>query len=88
VEKHDLLRYEKRSTIYTSNKGFTDSDKILRDQVMASAVLDRILHHCAVINIPGESYRLREREHNSLSIEKRGEKNERKNIWSGSLLHR
>ena len=69
-------RYEKRSTIYTSNKGFSEWGEILGDQVMASAVLDRILHHCAVISIRGESYRLRERKRNSLPTEKRGEKNE------------
>ncbi len=36
------------------------------DQVMASAILDRILHHCTVINIKGESYRLKDRKKNSL----------------------
>ncbi len=34
---------------------------------MASAVLDRILHHCVVINIKGESYRLKDRKKNSLA---------------------
>jgi DNA replication protein DnaC len=38
-------RYEKRSTIYTSNKSFSECGEILGDSVMASAVLDRILHH-------------------------------------------
>ena len=54
-------RYEHRSTIYTSNKSFSEWSEILGDHVMASAVLDRVLHHCAVINIRGESYRLKER---------------------------
>ncbi|EQD69551.1 IstB ATP binding domain-containing protein [mine drainage metagenome] len=54
-------RYEKHSTIYTSNKSFSEWGEILGDSVMASAVLDRILHHCTVVNIRGESYRLRER---------------------------
>jgi len=35
---------------------------------MASAVLDRILHHCTVVNIRGESYRLKDRKKNSLPI--------------------
>ena len=48
-------RYEKRSTIYTSNKSFSEWGEVLGDQVMASAVLDRILHHCVVINIRGDS---------------------------------
>ena len=42
-------RYEKRSTIYTSNKLFSEWGEVLGDQVMASAVLDRILHHCVVL---------------------------------------
>ena len=69
-------RYEKRSTIYTSNKGFSEWGEVLGDPVMAAAVLDRILHHCTVINIKGESYRLKDRKKNSLSTERRGEKNE------------
>ena len=51
-------RYEKRSTIYTSNKSFSEWGEILGDQVMAAAVLDRILHRCVAVNIRGESYRL------------------------------
>ena len=43
---------------------------------MASAVLDRILHHCVVINIRGDSYRLKDRRKNALQTERRGEKNE------------
>ena len=69
-------RYEKRSTIYTSNKSFSEWGEILGDSVMASAVLDRILHHCTVINIKGESYRLKDRRKNSLPTERRGEKSE------------
>ena len=59
-------RYEKRSTIYTSNKSFSEWGEVLGDSVMAAAVLDRILHHCTVINIKGESYRLKDRKKNSL----------------------
>jgi DNA replication protein DnaC len=59
-------RYEKRSTIFTSNKSFSEWGEILGDEVMASAVLDRILHHCTVINVRGESYRLKERKKNML----------------------
>ena len=53
-------RYEKKSKIYASNKEFSEWGEILGDAVMASAVLDRILHHCTVINIRGDSYRLKE----------------------------
>ena len=81
-------RYEKRSTIYTSNKSFSEWGEVLGDQVMACAVLDRILHHCVVINIRGDSYRLKDRRKNPLPTERRGEKNECKVIWGGSILSR
>ena len=64
-------RYEKRSTIYTSNKSFSEWGEILGDQVMAAAVLDRILHHCVAVNIRGESYRLKDRRKNSLPTMKK-----------------
>jgi len=54
-------RYEKNPTIFTSNKAFSDWGEILSDSVLAAAVLDRILHHCTVVNIKGESYRLKKR---------------------------
>ena len=54
-------RYEKNSTIITSNKNFGDWGEIFGDNVIASAILDRLLHHSTVINIKGESYRLKER---------------------------
>ena len=69
-------RCEKRSTIYTSNKSFNEWGGILGDTVMASAVLDRIMHHCVVINIRGETYRLKDRRKNALPMERKGEKNE------------
>jgi len=51
-------RYEKSSTILTSNKSFGDWQELFGDAVIASAILDRLLHHCKVINIKGHSYRL------------------------------
>jgi DNA replication protein DnaC len=54
-------RYEKSSTIFTSNKSFGEWGEIFNDSVIASAVLDRVLHHCTTVNIRGESYRLKER---------------------------
>jgi len=54
-------RYEKASTIITSNKAFTDWTELFHDQVIVTAVLDRLLHHSIVINIRGNSYRLREK---------------------------
>jgi len=54
-------RYEKASTIFTSNKTFSQRNEMFADVTIASAILDRVLHHCTVINIKGESYRLKER---------------------------
>ena len=51
-------RYEKSSTIITSNKSFGDWQELFGDPVIASAILDRLLHHCQVVNIKGHSYRL------------------------------
>ncbi len=53
--------YETRSIIFTSNKSYGEWGEIFGDHVIASAVLDRILHHCTTINIKGDSYRLKER---------------------------
>lgn len=52
-------RYEKHSTIFTSNKSFGDWQEFLGDPVIATAILDRLLHHCEVVNIKGHSYRLK-----------------------------
>lgn len=54
-------RHERSSTILTSNKNFGDWGSTFGDAVLATAVLDRLLHHATVINIRGESYRLKER---------------------------
>ena len=52
-------RYEKASMIVTSNKSFVDWGDIFGDAVLATAILDRLLHHSTTINIKGESYRLK-----------------------------
>ena len=55
-------RYEKGSIVMTSNKGFSEWGEVFAgDPVIASALLDRLLHHSHVINIRGESYRLKEK---------------------------
>ena len=53
-------RYEKGAMILTSNLGFADWGEMFGDPVMATALLDRLLHHSVVITIAGHSYRLRE----------------------------
>jgi len=54
-------RYERASLIITSNKRFLDWGEVFNDPVLATAVLDRLLHHATTLNIKGESYRLREK---------------------------
>ena len=55
-------RYDRgQSIVLTSNKAFTEWGDVFCDPVMASAALDRLLHRCTVVNIRGESYRLKER---------------------------
>ncbi len=54
-------RYERGSIILTSNKGFADWGELLGDNVIATAILDRLLHHSYVLNIRGESYRLKDK---------------------------
>ena len=56
-------RYQKGATLITTNKAVKDWPEILAgDEVMATALLDRLLHHCHVLNIKGRSYRLKELE--------------------------
>jgi DNA replication protein DnaC len=65
-------RYEKSSTIITSNKSFSDWQELFGDPVIASAILDRLLHHCRVINIKGHSYRLKEHAFSKQGIQQSG----------------
>lgn len=53
-------RYEKSSTIITTNVPFSKWADIFQEPVLTNALLDRLLHHCSVININGPSYRLRD----------------------------
>ena len=54
-------RYEHGSILMTSNKYFKDWGELLSDNVIATALLDRLLHHAHVINIRGQTYRLKGR---------------------------
>src|SRR6201982_1014462 len=54
-------RYERGSIILTSNKSYADWGSIFGDSIIATAILDRLLHHSTTINIRGESYRVKER---------------------------
>ena len=52
-------RHERASTVLTSYKGFEDWRGVLGDEIMAAALIDRLLHHCHIVNIRGNSYRIR-----------------------------
>lgn len=53
-------RYEKSSTIVTTNIGLSHWNEIFGDPVMANAILDRLLHHSTIVHIVGDSYRLKD----------------------------
>ena len=52
-------RYERSSTIITSNKAFSEWTELFEDPIIVTALLDRLLHHSSIITIKGNSYRLR-----------------------------
>ena len=54
------MRYEKSSTIITTNKPLNQWTDVFGDPVLANAILDRLLHHCHLINIVGKSYRTKD----------------------------
>lgn len=59
-------RYERGSMLVTSNRSVSEWGTVLNDQVVATAVLDRLLHHSHVLTIRGDSYRLREKRRSGL----------------------
>ena len=54
-------RYEKHSTIITTNKSLSRWGEIFGDNVLANAILDRLIHHSHIINITGRSYRTKDK---------------------------
>ncbi len=54
-------RYERGSILLTSNKSYADWGQVFGETTIATAILDRLLHHSTTINIRGDSYRLKER---------------------------
>jgi len=47
--------------VLTSNQAFSNWGEVFGDQIIATAILDRVLHHSVTVNIKGESYRLKEK---------------------------
>jgi DNA replication protein DnaC len=66
-------RYETASTVLTSNKGFDEWGEILGDDVMAGALIDRLVHHCHIVNIRGNSYRMRHHVELSTALRRAGD---------------
>lgn len=65
LQAHQLFdlvreRYERASTILTSNTSFAEWGKLMNDEVLATALLDRLLHHAEVFTINGKSYRMKD----------------------------
>ncbi len=59
LDEMDL--YEKGSIIFTSNKAFSEWGKLFGNSTRAGVILDRINHHCTIVNIEGESYRFKDK---------------------------
>ena len=59
-------RYERGSMLITSNRAVGEWGTVLGDPVVATAILDRLLHHSHVVTIRGDSYRLREKRRSGL----------------------
>jgi hypothetical protein len=54
-------RYEEGAIILSRNRSFSEGGELFTDQVLATALSDRLLHHSSIINIRGQSYRLKEK---------------------------
>ncbi len=55
-------RYERASVIVTSNKPFGRWGEVFGDATVAAAMIDRLVHHAEVVNLKGDSYRLKDRD--------------------------
>jgi len=55
-------RYERASMIVTSNKPFSAWGEIFGDEVVAVAMIDRLIHHAEIVSLKGDSYRLKDRD--------------------------
>lgn len=73
-------RYERGSIILTSNKSYTDWGSIFSDPIIATAILDRLLHHSTTVNIRGESFRLKERRRAGLLSRPEDQREERPTV--------
>jgi DNA replication protein DnaC len=61
--------YERTSMIITSNKGFDEWAEMMGDEVMTTAMLDRLLHHVRIFSMDGDSYRMQHSKHQAMKEE-------------------
>ena len=54
-------RYEKKSTIITTNQPLSKWGEVLGDPVLANAIIDRLIHHSSIVKITGKSYRIKDK---------------------------
>ena len=66
-------RYERASMIVTSNKPFSRWGEIFGDEIVAAAMIDRLVHHAEILNLKGDSYRLKDKDLGSPAPAKRPE---------------
>jgi DNA replication protein DnaC len=67
-------RYEHGSILLTSNTSFADWGRLLGDEILATALLDRLLHHAEVISITGPRYRMKDRRQGLPALKGGGQK--------------
>ena len=80
-------RYERGSMILTSNKSFGDWGELFGDTVLASAILDRLLHHSHIVNIRGQSYRLKDKIKAGVYSSPSGRKTATDDFQRGGIAH-
>ena len=55
-------RYERASLIVTSNKPFSAWGEVFGDDAVATAMIDRLVHHAEILSLKGDSYRLKDKD--------------------------
>ena len=60
INTQSAKRYEENSTIITTNQPFSKWGEVFGDATIASAIIDRLVHHSVIINIKGKSYRIKD----------------------------
>ena len=82
-------RYERGSIILTSNKSYAEWAEIFSgDEVIATAMLDRLLHHATTITIKGQSYRLKDKARAGPDCSKKGERRRQMTEWGSDFNRR